>query len=165
MRRPRRRVSPLTFLPGLFFVTVAAKVGALEGSASAAFLRPETAQGIFVNFKNVREVSRSKVPFGIAQVGKAFRNEITPRNFIFRSREFEQMEVRHKASSVSIGFQIYPPSRGCPNLTFMLMELLTIILDSCDGSFRSSTSSSRETTPGRPPTRSGSRTSRPGSCR
>ncbi|CAN0253494.1 unnamed protein product [Ectocarpus sp. 8 AP-2014] len=58
-------------------------------------MRPETAQGIFTNFKNVQQSARTKVPFGIAQVGKAFRNEITPRNFIFRSREFEQMEVEY----------------------------------------------------------------------
>jgi len=60
-----------------------------------AYLRPETAQGIFTNFKNVVATGRVKVPFGIAQVGKAFRNEITPRNFIFRSREFEQMEIEY----------------------------------------------------------------------
>ena len=59
----------------------------------AAFLRPETAQGIFVNFKNVLDSTRVRVPFGIAQIGKSFRNEITPRNFTFRSREFEQMEI------------------------------------------------------------------------
>jgi glycyl-tRNA synthetase len=68
-------------------------VGALSGEEGAAFLRPETAQGIFVNFKNVVDSSRVKIPFGIAQVGKSFRNEITPRNFTFRSREFEQMEI------------------------------------------------------------------------
>lgn len=68
-------------------------VGALSGEEGAAFLRPETAQGIFVNFKNVVDSSRVKVPFGIGQIGKSFRNEITPRNFTFRSREFEQMEI------------------------------------------------------------------------
>ncbi|HET6883861.1 MAG TPA: glycine--tRNA ligase [Pirellulales bacterium] len=68
-------------------------VGALSGEEGAAFLRPETAQGIFVNFKNVVDSSRVSVPFGIAQMGKSFRNEITPRNFTFRSREFEQMEI------------------------------------------------------------------------
>ncbi len=67
--------------------------GAMEDSASLAYLRPETAQGIFVNFKNVLDTSRVKLPFGIGQVGKAFRNEINPRNFTFRSREFEQMEI------------------------------------------------------------------------
>jgi glycyl-tRNA synthetase len=68
-------------------------VGALSGEEGAAFLRPETAQGIFVNFKNVLDSSRVRVPFGIAQIGKSFRNEITPGNFTFRSREFEQMEI------------------------------------------------------------------------
>ncbi|MEM6474142.1 MAG: glycine--tRNA ligase, partial [Planctomycetota bacterium] len=68
-------------------------LGALGGEDDVTFLRPETAQGIFVNFKNVLDSSRVKVPFGIGQVGKSFRNEITPRNFTFRSREFEQMEI------------------------------------------------------------------------
>jgi len=74
----------------LMFKTI---IGALSGEENAAFLRPETAQGMFVNFKNVVDSSRVKIPFGIAQVGKSFRNEITPRNFTFRSREFEQMEM------------------------------------------------------------------------
>src|SRR5262245_9114979 len=68
-------------------------VGAMGTEEDTAFLRPETAQGIFVNFKNVVDNGRMKVPFGIAQVGKSFRNEITPRNLTFRSREFEQMEI------------------------------------------------------------------------
>ncbi|HIF01678.1 MAG TPA: glycine--tRNA ligase [Planctomycetes bacterium] len=68
-------------------------IGALGTDDDAAYLRPETAQGIFVNFKNVADSSRVKLPFGICQVGKSFRNEITPRNFTFRSREFEQMEI------------------------------------------------------------------------
>ena len=67
--------------------------GVTEDSQSEIYLRPETAQGIFVNFKNVQRTSRKKIPFGIAQVGKSFRNEITPGNFIFRTREFEQMEL------------------------------------------------------------------------
>ena len=67
--------------------------GVTEDSSAEIYMRPETAQGIFVNFKNVQRTSRKKVPFGIAQVGKAFRNEITPGNFIFRTREFEQMEL------------------------------------------------------------------------
>lgn len=67
--------------------------GITEDSSSEIFLRPETAQGIFVNFKNVQRTSRKKVPFGIAQIGKSFRNEITPGNFTFRTREFEQMEL------------------------------------------------------------------------
>ena len=68
-------------------------VGAMEDSSALAYLRPETAQGIFANFKNVVDTSRIRLPFGIAQIGKAFRNEINPRNFTFRSREFEQMEI------------------------------------------------------------------------
>ena len=70
-------------------------VGPVEDDASIAYLRPETAQGIFVNFKNVQTTTRKKPPFGIAQVGKSFRNEITPGNFIFRTREFEQMEMEY----------------------------------------------------------------------
>jgi glycyl-tRNA synthetase len=69
------------------------QVGALEDAASTAYLRPETAQGIFINFKNVLQLARRKPPFGIAQTGKSFRNEITPGNFLFRVREFEQMEM------------------------------------------------------------------------
>jgi len=69
-------------------------MGAVEESASVIYLRPETAQGIYVNYKNVMDSSRLKIPFGIAQIGKAFRNEITPGNFIFRTREFEQMEMQ-----------------------------------------------------------------------
>lgn len=74
----------------LMFKTI---LGALGTKDDEAFLRPETAQGIFVNFKNVCDSSRVKLPFGVAQIGKSFRNEITPRNFTFRSREFEQMEI------------------------------------------------------------------------
>ncbi len=74
----------------LMFKTI---VGALGGEEDAAFLRPETAQGIFVNFKNVLDSTRVSIPFGVGQIGKSFRNEITPRNFTFRSREFEQMEI------------------------------------------------------------------------
>src|SRR5512136_1712565 len=74
----------------LMFKTI---VGPIESDENIAYLRPETAQAIFAQFKNVLETSRQKVPFGIAQVGKAFRNEVTPRNYTFRSREFEQMEL------------------------------------------------------------------------
>ena len=74
----------------LMFKTI---LGALGTEDDAAFLRPETAQGMFVNFKNILDSSRIKVPFGVAQIGKSFRNEITPRNFTFRTREFEQMEM------------------------------------------------------------------------
>ena len=86
--KPGSLTEPRSF--NLMFTT---HVGALEEASSTAYLRPETAQGIFVNFKNVVDTSRVKLPFGIAQIGKSFRNEITPRNFIFRSREFEQMEI------------------------------------------------------------------------
>ena len=68
-------------------------LGATEDESGLAYLRPETAQGIFINYKNVLQTSRKKVPFGIGQIGKSFRNEITPGNFIFRTREFEQMEM------------------------------------------------------------------------
>jgi len=71
------------------------QMGAMEDTASMVYLRPETAQGIFVNFLNVQTTMRKKLPFGIAQIGKAFRNEITPGNFIFRMREFEQMEMQY----------------------------------------------------------------------
>ena len=70
-------------------------MGPVQDEGSTVYLRPETAQGIFVNFKNVMQFARKKPPFGIAQVGKAFRNEITPGNFIFRTREFEQMEIEY----------------------------------------------------------------------
>ena len=68
-------------------------LGATEDESGLAYLRPETAQGIFINFRNVLQTSRKKIPFGIGQIGKSFRNEITPGNFIFRTREFEQMEM------------------------------------------------------------------------
>ncbi len=71
------------------------KIGAVEDSASTVYLRPETAQGMFVNFKNIIDSFHPKLPFGLAQIGKAFRNEITPRDFVFRVREFEQMEVEY----------------------------------------------------------------------
>ncbi len=70
-------------------------MGPLEDQSAVVYLRPETAQGIYVNFLNVMTTSRQKIPFGIAQIGKAFRNEITPGNFIFRTREFEQMEMQY----------------------------------------------------------------------
>jgi len=70
-------------------------LGASEESSNEAFLRPETAQGIFIHFKNIVDTMAPKLPFGIAQIGKAFRNEITPGNFIFRTREFEQMEIEY----------------------------------------------------------------------
>lgn len=81
--------------PRMFNLMFKTHMGPVEDEASVVYLRPETAQGIYVNFHNVREASRQKVPFGIAQIGKAFRNEITPGNFIFRTREFEQMEMQY----------------------------------------------------------------------
>jgi glycyl-tRNA synthetase len=79
--------------PRVFNLMFKTFVGPLEDSANQVWLRPETAQGIFINFDNVQTATRLKLPFGIAQVGKSFRNEITPGNFIFRTREFEQMEM------------------------------------------------------------------------
>jgi glycyl-tRNA synthetase (class II) len=70
-------------------------IGANEDASSVSYLRPETAQGMFVNFKNILDTFHPKLPFGLAQIGKAFRNEIAPRDFIFRSREFEQMEIEY----------------------------------------------------------------------
>jgi len=87
--------SPTLTMPRDFNLMFQTNVGAMQDASSVAYLRPETAQGIFINYKNVLGTSRMKLPFGIAQIGKAFRNEITPRNFIFRSREFEQMEIEY----------------------------------------------------------------------
>src|ERR1700676_1447100 len=81
--------------PRAFNLMFKTYVGATEDESSVTYLRPETAQAIFVQFKNVLDVSRKKLPFGIAQIGKACRNEINPRNFTFRSREFEQMELEY----------------------------------------------------------------------
>jgi glycyl-tRNA synthetase len=80
--------------PRLFNLMFKTFMGPVEEQASVVYLRPETAQGIYVNYLNVLNSSRQKIPFGIAQIGKAFRNEITPGNFIFRTREFEQMEMQ-----------------------------------------------------------------------
>ncbi|HET8621997.1 MAG TPA: glycine--tRNA ligase [Gemmatimonadales bacterium] len=80
--------------PRLFNLMFRTFMGPVEEQAAVVYLRPETAQGIYVNYLNVLNASRQKVPFGIAQIGKAFRNEITPGNFIFRTREFEQMEMQ-----------------------------------------------------------------------
>ncbi len=78
-----------------FNMMFATQIGAMEDSSATVYLRPETAQGVFVNFKNVVDSFHPKLPFGIAQIGKAFRNEITPRDFVFRVRELEQMEVEY----------------------------------------------------------------------
>jgi glycyl-tRNA synthetase len=89
--------------PRAFNLMFKTHVGALEDNSSVTYLRPETAQGIFVNFKNVCDTARVRVPFGIGQVGKAFRNEINPRNFTFRSREFEQMEIEFFCRAADAG--------------------------------------------------------------
>ena len=94
-------------------------VGATEDENSIAYLRPETAQAIFVQFKNVLSVARKKLPFGIAQIGKAFRNEINPRNFTFRSREFEQMELEYFCR----------PDQGMDLLNYWLEERLKFYED------------------------------------
>ena len=79
--------------PRMFNGLLRTHLGPVEDESGLAYLRPETAQGIFINFRNVLQTSRKKIPFGIGQIGKSFRNEITPGNFIFRTREFEQMEM------------------------------------------------------------------------
>jgi glycyl-tRNA synthetase len=81
--------------PRAFNLMLKSYAGPLENDDNLVYLRPETAQAMFVQFKNILETSRKKLPFGIAQIGKAFRNEINPRNYIFRSREFEQMEIEY----------------------------------------------------------------------
>ena len=81
--------------PRMFNLMFSSHVGPLADSASEVYLRPETAQGMFVDFKNVLNSTRVRVPFGIAQQGRAFRNEITPGNFVFRLREFELMELEY----------------------------------------------------------------------
>src|SRR5688500_6953549 len=80
--------------PRMFNLMFKTFMGPVEDSAATVYLRPETAQGIYINFQNVLQSSRQRIPFGIGQIGKAFRNEITPGNFIFRTREFEQMEMQ-----------------------------------------------------------------------
>ena len=99
--------------PRMFNLMFKTFMGPVEDQAHVVYLRPETAQGIYVNFHNVREASRQKVPFGIAQIGKAFRNEITPGNFIFRTREFEQMEMQFfvKPGSDEEWFQYWKEKR------------------------------------------------------
>src|SRR5919108_2247621 len=94
-------------------------VGATEDESSVTYLRPETAQAIFVQFKNILEISRKKLPFGIAQIGKAFRNEINPRNFTFRSREFEQMELEYFCR----------PEQGMDLLAYWLKERIRFYQD------------------------------------
>ena len=93
--------------------------GPVEGTGAEVFLRPETAQGMFLNFKNVLETSRKRPPFGIAQIGKAFRNEITPGNFVFRTREFEQMEMEY----------FVPPAEGPQWYEYWCRERMQWYLD------------------------------------
>jgi glycyl-tRNA synthetase len=81
--------------PRLFNLMLKTSLGAVEDASAVTYLRPETAQGIFVNFPNILDTTRKKLPFGVAQIGKSFRNEITPGNFTFRTREFEQMEIEY----------------------------------------------------------------------
>ncbi len=97
-----------------FNLMLRTNLGAKEDESSLAYLRPETAQSIFVQFKNVLDTARKKLPFGIAQIGKAFRNEINPRNYIFRSREFEQMELEYFCR----------PEQGMELLDYWLKERL-----------------------------------------
>lgn len=92
---PATDVAGSLTLPRAFNMMFETYVGPMRDSSAVAYLRPETAQGMFVDFKNIVDTGRVKLPFGIAQIGKSFRNEITPRNFIFRSREFEQMEMEY----------------------------------------------------------------------
>ena len=88
---------PILTEPRPFNLMFQTHVGATaeDDPSSLVYLRPETAQGIFINFANVLTTSRRKLPFGVAQIGKSFRNEVTPGNFIFRTREFEQMEMEY----------------------------------------------------------------------
>lgn len=105
--------------PRAFNLMFKTHVGASEDESSIAYLRPETAQAMFVQFKNVLDTARKKIPFGIAQIGKAFRNEINPRNFIFRSREFEQMELEYFCK----------PEQGMALLGYWLEERLKFYED------------------------------------
>lgn len=115
----------------LMFRTTVGAVSSEDDPNALAYLRPETAQGIFINFANVLNTSRRKLPFGIAQIGKAFRNEVTPGNFIFRTREFEQMELEYfcrpdDAPAIHQefidGFQAWFASLGIPGSSLKLYE-------------------------------------------
>jgi len=115
----------------LMFRTTIGAVSSDEDESALAYLRPETAQGIFINFANVLNTSRRKLPFGIAQIGKAFRNEVTPGNFIFRTREFEQMEMEYFCRSEDAerihqewidGFQAWIESLGISASNLKLYE-------------------------------------------
>jgi glycyl-tRNA synthetase len=99
--------------PRQFNLMFKTHMGPIEGDSNAVYLRPETAQGSYVNFKNVQQSSRKKLPFGIAQIGKSFRNEISPGNFVFRMREFEQMEMQYfvKPDEAAPTFEDWLPRR------------------------------------------------------
>src|ERR1700754_2834932 len=105
--------------PRAFNLMFETTIGPVQEPGSTVYLRPETAQGIFLNFKNVLQFARRKPPFGIAQVGKSFRNEITPGNFIFRTREFEQMEMEF----------FVPPDEAQKWFEFWLSERMNWYLD------------------------------------
>ena len=116
---PSQPTQPSTMTAGTTIVPASGPVVSAADETAIAYLRPETAQSIFVQFKNILDVSRKKLPFGIAQIGKAFRNEINPRNFTFRSREFEQMELEY----------FYPGEEGMKWLDYWLEERLKFYED------------------------------------
>ena len=100
--------------PRAFNMMFETNVGAMRDASSVAYLRPETAQGMFVDFKNVVDTTRVKLPFGLAQIGKSFRNEISPGNFVFRMREFEQMEMQYfvpPGEPATLAFEDWLPRR------------------------------------------------------
>jgi glycyl-tRNA synthetase len=99
--------------PRRFNLMFTSHMGPVEDDASVVYFRPETAQGSYVNFKNVQQSSRKKIPFGIAQIGKSFRNEISPGNFVFRMREFEQMEMQYfvRPDAAAAAFEEWLPKR------------------------------------------------------
>ena len=100
--------------PRRFNLMFTSHMGPVEDDGSVVYFRPETAQGSYVNFKNVQQSSRKKVPFGIAQIGKSFRNEISPGNFVFRMREFEQMEMQYfvrPGEAAAVAFEDWLPAR------------------------------------------------------
>jgi len=117
------------------------KVGASEDSSATSYLRPETAQGMFVNFKNTVDAFHPKLPFGMAQIGKAFRNEITPRDFIFRQREFEQMEieyfVRPNAWSESFGMWLNQMHEWIEEIGIDTTKTTDLIVEDFDRAFYS----------------------------
>ena len=123
--------------PRQFNLMFETNIGPVQNENSTVYLRPETAQGIFVNFENVLRTMRAKVPFGIANIGKSFRNEITPGQFIFRTREFEQMEIeffcKQEDQGESFPFSIhYTQMIACNRITQFnpspeILQSITII--------------------------------------